>query len=347
MNWINKHYPILLQILLLLPMTLVCACSEPPRPKAYPEANPQKQQNQTYSGKKALYINSYHQGLPWSDGIERGIDTILDGAGLAHETVYLDSKRNRSPEYITEATERALAKIKTYEPDVLIVSDDNAFRYIVKDHYKNHDLPVVFSGVNWNIEKHGGPFKNTTGMVEVVLYGQSVRTVLPYARGKRIGFLAENTLSEAFNLENLTDYVGLDISEAQLVNNFEDWQKQYLEMQQRVDILVVGVIGSFVDWNDPTQKQAVIDFVMENTQIPTITEHVWMVEFSLLAYGKIAEEQGEWAAKAALQILDGTPPSDIGVVKNRRGELAINSKLAEKLGILFPAGVIKNARVFH
>ena len=36
----------------------------------------------TYTGKRVLCINSYHEGYEWSDGIERGIHSVLDGTGV-------------------------------------------------------------------------------------------------------------------------------------------------------------------------------------------------------------------------------------------------------------------------
>lgn len=329
-------------------LTLLClSCSPPSDSNRTQEAGRESTAPDPLEGKKILYVNSYHKGLPWSDGIESGIRDVLNKTGVEYKIHYMDTKRNTEPEFAVNEAIKARERITAFKPDLLITSDDNAFHYLVEKYYKNAALPVVFCGVNWDIGKYGGPYDNTAGMIEVVLYAQSLRTLLPYAGGNRIGFLAEDTVSEYSNAENLKSYTGFDLIETVFVDNFDSWQQRYVQMQEHVDILVISVMGSFIDWKDTRQKQAVIDFVMDNTRIPTVTDHKWMVEFTLMAYGKIAREQGEWSASSALKILKGKPVKEVGVVRNRKGELAINLKLAEKLGILFPAGIIKNAKIYE
>ena len=47
-----------------------------------------------YDGKKVLFIDSYHEGYGWSDGITKGIETTLDGSGVELNIVRMDTKRN-------------------------------------------------------------------------------------------------------------------------------------------------------------------------------------------------------------------------------------------------------------
>lgn len=53
------------------------------------------------SPKKVLYVNSYHSGYFWSDGIEKSIRNTLTKSDIPIElkTFYMDSKRNNSEEY--------------------------------------------------------------------------------------------------------------------------------------------------------------------------------------------------------------------------------------------------------
>jgi len=67
------------------------------------------------------------------------------------------------------------------------------------------------------------------------------------------------------------------------------------------------------------------------------------MKYALLGITKIPEEQGEWQAGTALKILDGASPSSIPLVKNKRGKLMVNLKIAEKLGAVFSPSVLKNA----
>ena len=64
----------------------------------------------SYNGKKVLYIDSYHQGYPWSDGIAAGVKSAFEGKGIDLKVVYMDTKRNSD-----EAFKRSRA-IKSRQP---------------------------------------------------------------------------------------------------------------------------------------------------------------------------------------------------------------------------------------
>jgi ABC-type uncharacterized transport system substrate-binding protein len=65
--------------------------------------------------------------------------------------------------------------------------------------------------------------------------------------------------------------------------------------------------------------------------------------YAMVGYLKIGEEQGEWAANATLKILDGAKPSDIPIAKNKKGNLILNAKIAEKAGVQLPYDLIQSA----
>src|SRR5512146_328127 len=71
-----------------------------------------------YSGKKILFVNSYHKGYEWSDGIESGIQTGLKGTGVEYKTVYLDTKQKPGDEFGRQAGQQARAEIEAFKPDV-------------------------------------------------------------------------------------------------------------------------------------------------------------------------------------------------------------------------------------
>jgi ABC-type uncharacterized transport system substrate-binding protein len=87
-------------------------------------------------------------------------------------------------------------------------------------------------------------------------------------------------------------------------------------------------------------------FVLENAQIPSGSINSWMAPYSLVTLAKSPEEQGEWSAKAALRILDGTPVSSIAITENKKGKLILNLALARKMGVVFAPSMLKNAEVY-
>jgi ABC-type uncharacterized transport system substrate-binding protein len=63
----------------------------------------------------------------------------------------------------------------------------------------------------------------------------------------------------------------------------------------------------------------------------------------MLTLAKSSQEQGEWAAEAAITILRGTPPSEIPIAENKKGQLILNLEIANKLNIVFSPSLLKNA----
>ncbi len=81
------------------------------------------------------------------------------------------------------------------------------------------------------------------------------------------------------------------------------------------------------------------DFVLRNSRIPSGTCYDFMAHVALIGVVKVAEEQGLWAADAALKILDGTPPAEIAIAENKRAKLFINKKMGDAMGVdlsIFP-----------
>jgi hypothetical protein len=120
----------------------------------------------TLAADRCLYISSYHQGYAWSDGVERGIRNTL-GERCELRQLDMDTKRNKGDAYIKQIVEKTKRLIEEWQPNVIITSDDNAAKHLIKAHYKDSKLPFVFCGVNWTISEYGFPYSNVTGIIEV------------------------------------------------------------------------------------------------------------------------------------------------------------------------------------
>jgi ABC-type uncharacterized transport system substrate-binding protein len=291
-----------------------------------------------YSGKKILFIDSYHEGYAWSDGITSGIEAILEGTGAELKIFRMDTKRNADDSFKQEAAHKAKAVIEAFQPNVVIASDDNASKFLIAPYYKDADLPFVFCGVNWDAAVYGFPYKNTTGMVEVTPVPQLINQLKPYAKGTRLGMIAPDILTAKKEEENYRKVFGYD-PVVYYAKNFEDWKKGFVEIQDKVDILIIDSDGGL--YNDRADEMR--SFVEANTKIPTGSAYDFMAPVALLNYAKVAEEQGAWSATAALKILDGTPPSDIAIAKNKEGLLILNIRIASKLGVDLPYELIESA----
>lgn len=280
-------------------------------------------------GLRLLHIDSYHQGNTWNDRIAAAVE-----AGVAHTDVqfrifHMDSKRKHSEEEKRAAAVAAVDMIADYRPNVVTMSDDNAVKYVLMPYYRDAELPFVFCGLNWDASIYGLPYGNTTGMVEVSPIPQLIALLKGYASGPRLGFLAEDTPTKHKEKAFHEKLFGLDYHRAYFVSSFAEWQDAFVQAQDEVDILLLLGVGALTDWDSP----AASTLAERETRIPTGTDFAWLMPYSLLGVAKLPEEQGTWAAKAALKILEGVPPSNIPVTHNNKGELLFNRRVAATLGI--------------
>lgn len=102
----------------------------------------------------------------------------------------MDTKRNKSDDFIKEVALKAKNIIETFKPDVVIAADDNASKYLIEPYYKNASLPFVFCGVNWDASVYGYPYRNVTGMVEVAGAKKLVDLLKDFVKGGKVGLLA-------------------------------------------------------------------------------------------------------------------------------------------------------------
>ncbi len=98
-----------------------------------------------------LYLNSYHQGFYWSDEILRGLKEQIERAPfpILLQVEFLDTKRY--PKQAIDAWWKSFreAKYPKKKYDLVIVSDDNAYQFLLK-HQKEWfpGIPILFCGVN-------------------------------------------------------------------------------------------------------------------------------------------------------------------------------------------------------
>lgn len=301
--------------------------------------------------KKLFYVNSYHKGYEWSDDIEKGvlkalnIKANLDGtfdisqSDVEIRLIRMDTKLNTSEIFKKQAALSAKTIIDEWQPDIVVASDDNASKYLIAPYYKNAATPFVFCGLNWDASIYGFPVSNVTGMVEVEPVLETIEMLKKYATGDRIGFIGLKEISNQKSVDNYVNRLGINFSDGKLVSDFSEWKKEYLRLQDSVDMILwfnpIGITG----WDSELAEK----FILENTKIPTGATGDHNKRFAMVGIVKIAEEQGWWAGKTALEILDGKSPRDIPVTTNKESRVYLNMPLAKRLGIKFPMELIEKA----
>ena len=297
---------------------------------------------ESYENKKIFHLGSYHDDYEWTDGLKEGIDQALAGKGIIVKSFDMDTKRNPDEKSKLQAAAKAKELIDQFSPDVIISSDDNAFKYVIMPFYRDAEIPVVFCGINWDASIYEVPYSNTTGMEEIILIEPLVKTLSQYVSGDRIGLIAGDVFTakkEIGNYKKAYDFNFID----RYVKDFKQWKEMFLEIQDEVDMLILFNNAGIDGW-DETQAVA---FTKEHTKIPTGSNLEHMAKYVLFSFARSPQEQGSWAAQAALRILDGEKPQDIPMAQNKQGCLFVNLSIADKLNIILSPSQLRHAKVIR
>jgi ABC-type uncharacterized transport system substrate-binding protein len=290
---------------------------------------------------RCLYVSSYHAGYEWNDGIERGLQSTLQNR-CEVRNFYMDGKRNLGEAFAKAKALEAKQLVEAWKPDIIIAADDNASKYLIMPYYKNAAIPVVFCGLNWTAEPYGYPYRNATGMIEVGPIEALQAEVLAVVKNPRRGvFLSadEFTQTKEYAMaRELYQRRGVTLTHT-AVRTLADWQAGFSAAQQNADFLVIGNYAGIKDWNEAAARR----YVYEHGRRFTVAYLEWMAPYAMLTMAKIADEQGEWAGKVAVLILNGTPPSKIPVVANRRWNMFVNPRLLDKSGIHVSTDILQKA----
>ncbi len=99
-----------------------------------------------------LYINSYSEGYKWSDDIYNGIKyTFFNSpSSISLKLEHLDMQHINDDAYYTKLYELFRSKYSSYTFDMVITSDDSAYRFM--EIYGDElfpEVPKVFCGLNY------------------------------------------------------------------------------------------------------------------------------------------------------------------------------------------------------
>jgi len=125
------------------------------------------------NNKEVLLLHSYHKGYKWSDDISKTIEEkFASHENIELTTMYMDTKRVLDPIYLNKLANLYKEQLSNRSFDLIIVSDNNAFEFIIRYHeYLFKDIPVLFCGIN-NFDKalldENNMKQLTSGVVEQV-----------------------------------------------------------------------------------------------------------------------------------------------------------------------------------
>lgn len=294
--------------------------------------------------KKVVYVNSYHSSFPPSMQITEGVYETLPTDSFDIVSCFMDTKRNPSKDYIKERTTAILDSIKSEAPDLLIVSDDNAVKYLVEPNFQNDPMPIVFCGVNWTVEQYDLSHCNITGVLEILPIKEAMLMLKSYYPDmQKLLVLNENTTTSRKTkplLDTLLIDIGLFVKQ-ELVDDFKAWKSAFIVGNENYDAIYLQTRGAIKNW---VHEEAQLT-IEQHIKVPLVTCEDFMMPYVVLGVTQVSKEQGVKAAETAKKILQGTNPSEIPVTRNQMTTVWINKSLAGKINFNPDEKLLDNARI--
>ena len=341
--------------IILLPLALVLLFSAP----AHSDATPKK---------RIFIVSSYDKTYLWSQSTHKGVTSAmlkygyLDNPQQIEEftkhdrvtssrmivrKVWMDTKRKDSLKQIATATKEIMRQLEEFQPDLVLLGDDNAANYI-GNQLLDRDLPVVFWGINGLPLKYGlvdsmdKPGHNVTGVWQAGYHKESMdllHRLVPDA--KTFAILACDSVSSRPKIKQIealarSGKLPLELVAVVATNSFAEFKSSALRLAQEVDAFFVlnhdtlrDDLGNHVD------MLTVGKWYLENIKKPEAShEDQFVYEGMLLTANDSGYNQGYMAFEMALDILEqGLNPGHMRTKTPSRGPFMVNRLRAEMLGI--------------
>lgn len=290
--------------------------------------------------KNVLFLNSYHNGYHWSDGLLEGVRTILKNSEhkIDLQIEYMDAKKYSYNDVSQNLLSLYRKKFKEDSFDIIVASDNDALNFL--NEYRADlfpGVPVVFCGIN-DLNESDLATGNITGVVEVFDFIATIevaKTLHP-DRKRLVVLIDDSTAGTAIRkqVEKITAEhdIGLEI---------EYWiQLSLPEAQRRVHNLpndtMLFIAPYYQTTSDGTfyTSEEVSDAIYQHSSVPIYTSWEFMVGFGAVG-GRVLSgfDQGKTAGKMALNILNGTPASEIEIINKPGGIYLFDYAVMEKLKI--------------
>ena len=259
--------------------------------------------------KNVLIINSYHEGLQWTDDIVNGITKGLSESSLKKEIYieFIDSKRFfNNDNYYQTLYNLYKIKYKDVNLDVIIISDDFALTFMLEHRDSLFgEVPTVFCGIN---NPHNYP-DSYTGVLENIEFVDNFKLIKKlHPHYSKIYFIVDNTITgkilydRAYRLNLSTN----DEYRYEFIRDFtfKELFQKVSELDENSVLFLTAFTkdrnGAYCSYNE------IVRNLEKSTKIPIYGAWDFYLSKGVIG-GKVIKgfEQGYTAAKMANKVLGG------------------------------------------
>lgn len=296
-----------------------------------------------------LLLNSYHNGLDWTDNENAGMRDVLskNAHPIELHVEYMDTKRLADAAHLVNFREWLETKYSKTHFDAILITDNDAFDFIRT--YRNDALfagvPVVFAGVNFYQNKMLAGLSGFTGVAETFEAGQTIALMRRLHPGmKHVVVIIDGTTTGQAIRKDLEPMLVPFAGKIQ----FEFWDKYTLaEMRIRLaslhndtQVLLMPFArdsaGAFISYSN------LASMVSTNSSVPVYGTYDFYMGYGIVG-GRLTSgvAQGQAAAKILLRIFAGEHPDNIPVITVAPSEFQFDARKLHHFNIAvseLPAG---------
>ncbi|MEJ5309516.1 MAG: hypothetical protein WHX52_07065 [Anaerolineae bacterium] len=339
---------------LILLLSLLFACSPPPTATPLSTSVPARDRLRLF------LVNSYGEDDFWAQQVRTGILETLARGGYASvdgtlemETFYMDVRQVSAIDQATPAALRAVERLVEFEPDIVIVSGDEATRTIIPLYF-DPTLPFIFCGVSNTRSLEGVEHAHVTGILESLHPVQTVALAYALVEGaQQYMVLGDGSISgrsralSAYGALLQSEY-GTPAPRFRMAPTWAQWQKTVLEDAREVDFIllashqgVTDAAGRLID------EKEVITWMLENSPVPVFAlTNIAIINGAVGGLVSYGYEEGVAVAEVVLRLAAGERPADIPIHQPARNLLAINLAAARHWNLRIPITFPIAARIY-
>ncbi|RTZ17668.1 hypothetical protein EJ063_02455 [Vibrio aquaticus] len=299
-------------------------------------------------GAKVFLIESYHSEFEWDKSYVQGIkDTLQQGIEL--ETYQMDTKRVPPSEY-EKMAELAFVKYIELKPDVVILGDDNALKYMWPMIYDD-PISVVFLGINSNprevFKNHQGQAK-VTGVLERPLFVKTIGELKRFLSDKemkvRIMFdsgvtstIARQYIERQYSM--IKHNLGVEIEIVSAATK-QEWRQNIVSAaEENFSVLIVGLYQTLIDSEgNNVPADDVIRWTHQNSELPVFAFWDFAVASDKAAGGVVlfGNSQGVMAGTLVNRIINGESARSIPIQIGNQGKAIYSTSAMERWSMTPP-----------
>ncbi len=290
---------------------------------------------------EVLIINSYQNGLSWTDHEEEGIIHILNNSDLKISIYieYMDWKNYPTEENLELFYSNLYYKYAKKPLDAIITTDDSALKFAL-----NHrealfpDTPIIFCGVNESgVQELLEGAANVTGVVESIDVEKTIEAALKINPVlKEIAVVFDNTESGISTGEiamKEINRIAPDVKVTPLnAGTYNDILKQIDLLKSYSAVLITtyymdeeGTVVGFEDYSE---------MISQRSPVPVYHLYEFGMSHGAIGGSMLSGKlQGEKAAELAIKILQGTDINQIPIEKEKTTRYLFDYKQLQRFSV--------------